>query len=70
MDMAIRLLLNFLKKMKMSEALKTRVTRMLGASDVMRINLCLEKIELPSWYVGEEDNEGVTPRRKMYFCLL
>ena len=43
---------------------------MLGASDVMRINLCLEKIELPSWYVGEDDNEGVTPRRKMYLCLL
>ena len=69
MDMAIKLLLSFLRPVKMSEALKTRVTRMLGASDVMGINLCLDKIELLSWYVGDDDNEA-TPCRHGYPCLL
>ncbi|CAE7502011.1 unnamed protein product [Symbiodinium microadriaticum] len=50
MDMAIRLLMSFLRQLKVNDSLRARVT---GASDLMKINLCLEKIQLPSWYQGE-----------------
>lgn len=68
-DVAIRVIMAMIRKLKGSVEHKTKLTRLLSAAEKSKLELVLNKVVLPSNYVDDEEEEGSAELLPSQVCL-